>query len=172
MSYIKNIMYIQDCKYINPETQNAQDMLNNCSNENNFVDKILIDYKLKNICNDSINKKLIEGYSNKIDSYDYGPGESYVPKGSCPCGFVQNDKGECVKLFNGCFKTTDKYFNNHHIKKTSENFNINNNTYLNHRHMYTNDCNDIKESEIKDQEIYGINNIFSEFLDKIKDIVK
>ena len=57
----QKMIYIQDCKYINPETQNAQDMLNNCSNKNNFVDKILIDYKLKNMCNNSINTNLIEG---------------------------------------------------------------------------------------------------------------
>lgn len=189
MSYIQNIMYVQDCKYINPETQNAQDMLNNCSNKNNFVDKILIDYKLKNMCNNSINTNLTEGYSNQDDYYDYfddGPGESYVPEGSCPCGFIQNEKGECVKIFNGCFKTSDKYFNNHHLKKISEKFNMGDHTLLNNRHMYTNNFSSVEEylnqdkqelDEDKDegkdelkQEIYGTDQIISTIIDKIKEI--
>jgi hypothetical protein len=178
----QEMIYIQDCKYINPETQNAKDMLNNCSNKNNFVDKILIDYKLKNMCNNlnnSINTNIIEGYSNQDDYYDHfddGPGESYVPEGSCPCGFVQNDKGECVKIFIGCFKTTNKYFNNHHLKKTSEKFNMGDHTLLNNRHMYTNNCSNVEEDLNEDkgelkQEIYGTDNIISTFIDKLKELV-
>ena len=111
MSYTKDIDFIQNCRYMNPETQNANVMLNDCINNTTedikYVKPIIKHY---NIDNSPIDKeckegkegkeeKGIEGFTNKPFITDNGPGESYFKSNECPEGFSYCNKTKMCKQF-------------------------------------------------------------------------
>jgi hypothetical protein len=76
MSYTKNINFIQDCKYLNMENQNAYDMLNFCifkkKNPQDFYN-LVINNNCKNdenIINDN-NQIYQNNFLSKDNIFDY-----------------------------------------------------------------------------------------------------
>jgi hypothetical protein len=107
MSYTKDIDFIQNCRYMNPETQNANVMLNDCINDTTedikYVKPVIKHYNIDNspIAKECKGKeeKGIEGFTNKPFITDNGPGESYFKVNECPKGFSYCNKTKMCKQF-------------------------------------------------------------------------
>ena len=113
MSYTKYIEFMQKCNYMNPETQNANVMLNGCINDVTKDIKYVEPNKYHNMDSNPIDKeykedKGVEGYTNGPFYTDNGPGKSFL-KNKCPDGFAFcNNKNMCKKICNNC--STEKYY--------------------------------------------------------------
>jgi len=112
MSYTKDIQYIGNCKYIDPEKQNANVMLNDCINikkyGEEYVKSIKKIFKINNkpldlVCGDE--GDIIEGFVSGPPSGpgDKGPGESFIELNECPEGYVYCEKTQlCKRICNNC----------------------------------------------------------------------
>ena len=126
MSYTRQIRYVDECNYINPESQNAIAMLNNCVNNpvHNYVLPNVHNYKVNPLCyslnpnpttdlskvdlSKQMDDGVVEGFVNYPSFSDNKPGEFYVEKYKCPEGYTYECKtGMCKKVCQHC--SQDKY---------------------------------------------------------------